>query len=316
MSSFPESTINNIESEKSTAVMDLNKPGNETLFLKKEILNKPIEEKIKCKKLSFRQTATSMKRANMATMGIKATRQDSVTKKVLPNDLPVPPKKPMSAATMVKKPVSVIIPPATTLTKPLPTSMKKPYPNSVPPSKVANLSRKLTLPKSPNFTSRLKQKYANKPAANLFLKPSVAPKVPAPSKSTLIKSENEKSNMQGIKKYEKKDLTVSETDASKRNSSTWMVPLTPEKTIALAAKGKSNGTSIAKTLAPRTPKIKPFARKSFTDAKVPRQLARSNSTVTIGTQSSLSRQSSAATARKESRFSQSLWIIPKEPTEK
>ena len=243
------------------------------------------------KSLSFRQTATSLKRANLATMGIQTHRTELAKREPLASSrkpvATVPARSAPVAPSNVKKPVGTIPSnsfvhkkPATAV-PPRSTILKKPA-TGIPPAKQANLNRKLTLPQSPNFSSRLKERSAAK-VLTAHTAGKVLPSISARPAATQAAA----SKVSQVKK---------ETES--QNTATWVNPLTPEAraTPARILMAKS----VAKTpLSPSTPKIKPFARKSFTDVKV-----RPSSSVSF------------RTGNNESKLSQSMWSLKKEPSEK
>lgn len=167
---------------------------------------------------------------------------------------------------------------------------------------------KLTVPYSPNFTNRSRQPPAikpplstSKPVAGLVRKLNVTqtPK-PLPAARAV--------NYSGP--------VVSEI-TTKRRSSSWMVPLTPEQKVSSIKMTPPRSAS-----SPRTPNVKPFIRKSFSESKTlpnrSTQLARSTSTATVALASSTlsSKGIANSTQLKESRSSRSIWNVSKEPSEK
>lgn len=217
--------------------------------------------------LSFGQTATSLKRTNIASGGATLKRATSF--------------------------------------KPIPTSVKKPAAPQV--SQITHEQKqKLTVPHSPNFSNRTKQPPAvTKPQALTATNPVASRKMPAsqvPKHISHIASSPQKIV----------DKTATVADMTKRKSSTWMVPLTPERKSS-PSKAVSNSQ--------HTPNIKPFNRKSFSEARpVPvrsTQINRSVSTVSmIRPPSTLPRKSVAPSTLGKESNRRSVWSVSKEPSEK
>lgn len=233
--------------------------------------------------LSFRQTVTSMKRSTMANGGA-----------------------PLKRATSFKSvPASV---------KSVPTSVKKPMaPLS---SQMARVQKqKLTVPHSPNFTNRTRQPQAAKPTVQSVTKTSLR-KIPARNAPKLTAA-GSSSKQTGA---EVSIRVVAQVN--KRNSSSWMIPLTPDRKISPS---KSPSSTSKANSSIHTPNVKPFIRKSFSESKAKPTVAnrstllsRSVSTAAIRPQSSFIARKSVApsTLGKESRLSRSTWGVPKEPSEK
>jgi len=245
------------------------------------------------KSLSFRQTATSLKRANLATMGIqsyKASHPDVTGRKPV-STIPVPPahmKKPLvpttsSHSSIVKKPAATAQHQSSfskklTMGAARPSSLpKKPAPevaphsliarkpaSGIPPAKHSNLTRKLTMPKSPNFSSRLKEKSLRTAVPVVSTLKSL---MQTPSKTSQVKKQ-----------------TISGPMPTLRN------PLTP-KALTLASPARKLAAKTSSN--PSTPNVKPFVRKSFTDVKV-----------------------RPSVAFKPAELSQSMWSVKKEASEK
>lgn len=239
---------------------------------KEVIIKQEIPEKKQAqlkRTLSFGQTATSLRRTNIANGGA-STLKRSVSFK--------------SVATPVMKIVAL--------------------------SKATQVARapkpKLTVPYSPNFSNRVRPPVVKPPLPSKQSNP-VLRKTPA---DQTPKSLLKKAPLPGVCSVIKTEPPV--TDATKRKSSTWMVPLTPEQKMPPPKCASS----------PRTPIVKPFIRKSFSESKnQPNrsvQLARSVSNATMVQPSSIFPRKSVAntTLSKESRFSRSIWSAPKEPSEK
>lgn len=271
------------------------------------------------KSLSFRQTATSLRRANLATMGVQTHRSDISKRDTLDSS-----KKPVTTAPVIRKNLGASIPPtnnkkaipvipsnSTVLKKsaasvpprstipprsavpprstipprsaipPRSTTLNKPA-TGIPPVKQAFLTRKLTLPKSPNFSSRLKERSAAKlPTATTAEK--VLPGIPAESATaqTVVRK-----------------VLQEKKESGTHTTATWINPLTPEAR-APPARVLGAKSAVKTPLSPSTPKVKPFSRKSFTDVKV-----RPSTSVSF------------RTGNNESKLSQSMWSIKKEPSEK
>jgi len=262
-----------------------------TQSVRPKILNQGMK-----KSLSFRQTATSLKRANLATMGIQTHRPETLKREsqTAPSRKSVAvtsviKKNPTASVlpTNVKKTVAVMHPSSSIMKKPTtsvpsrPTVLNKPA-AGIPPAKQASLTRKLTLPKSPNFSSRLKERSTVK-----LSQAQIADKVP-PSIST----------KPTITQPVAKKIPLAEKKVISSASTTWINPLTPEaRTTPARILGAE---SVAKILSsPSTPIVKPFSRKSFTDVK-----ARSSASVSFKSD------------HEESKLSRSLWNVRKEPSEK
>ena len=183
--------------------------------------------------------------------------------------------------------------------KHVPSSVSKPVTQAV--KTVQNVKQKLTVPYSPNFSVRTR--------------PSVRPPPPIAKPNATLPNTAKKAVKPQLTKAQAtsspQPRAVDSTDSTKRRSTSWMIPLTPEKTTT------SNSVS-----SPRTPNVKPFVRKSFSESKtMPKRsttLGRSDSNAAMARPSSTLLRKSVApsTFGNESRLSRSVWSIPKEPTEK
>ena len=173
---------------------------------------------------------------------------------------------------------------------------KKP---EVPQVKSLKVNPKLTMPRSPSFTHR-----APRPAPAVQ-KPT-ASKNSGPAKP-VPKTEQKKVATQTPRKTE----AVPEVKST-RKSSSWMIPLTPEKAITVVDGAKNS---------PRTPKVKPFVRKSFSESKVTRKsvapLNRTLNPMPAPKPASMVRRSVSVSTLNSSRSSvRSSWMFQKEPSEK
>ena len=181
--------------------------------------------------------------------------------------------------------------------RPAPNINKKP---EVPQVKSLKVNPKLTMPRSPSFTHR-----APRPAPSTQ-KPITTSKNSGPAKP-VPKTEQKKVANQTPRKTE----TVPEVKST-RKSSSWMIPLTPEKAITVVDGAKNS---------PRTPKVKPFIRKSFSETKVTRKsvapLNRTLNPMPAPKPTSLVRRSVSVSTLNSSRSSvRSSWMFQKEPSEK
>lgn len=240
---------------------------NEANLVKLHAITKP-EKGVSVKRtLSFAQTATSLKRTNIANNGATLKRSTSF--------------------------------------KSIPTSTKKPVAPQVSQSTRVQ-KQKLTVPISPTFSNRTKQPpEAIKPQSVTATKSVMVCKMPAnkvPKQVLHIASSSPKTV----------DNTAHVGAVTKRKSSSWMIPLTPER---------KGSPSKAVSSTQHTPNIKPFVRKSFSEARaVPirsTQINRSVSTVSMNRPPSTFPRKSVApsTLGKESNR-RSIWSISKEPSEK
>lgn len=231
--------------------------------------------------LSFRQTATSLKRANIASLGVQLKRSQSL-KSVTAQEKPV----------VVKKDVEKKIP--------------------APQPRLQKLT-KLTVPQSPKFSARSQIRSTTRPPVASSLKPpvpTIARQVPQ-ARVTKLPAVRPKTTTSVA--------TRDQVDAQpvitvKRKSSTWMIPLTPDRAVP--------PTPVQGFSSPRTPiAVKPYIRKSLSDSKAPRNgspkpLARSvsNAALARASSSNLLRKSVAATPNR-SMLSRSSIHIQKEPSQ-
>jgi hypothetical protein len=241
---------------------------NEAVAVKVENAAKSESRPIK-RTLSFGQTATSLKRTNLANGG--ATLKRATSFKSIP--------------TSAKKPVA---PPATQL-----TSVQK---------------QKLTVPCSPNFTNRTKQQTAaikSVPVASSTKPVAVSKRAPV----QLPRS------FQPVSSSSEKALDTAETvpEVIKRKSSSWMIPMTPERKASPSKTGPN---------AQHTPNVKPFIRKSFSESKTASnrsvQINRSVSSVSMirPSTTTLPRRSVAPSLLGNDSSRRSVWGVSKEPSEK
>ncbi|XP_057375652.1 uncharacterized protein LOC130696584 [Daphnia carinata] len=250
-----------------TTVKAIPVQANEGVPAKLHATTKP-EKGLSVKRtLSFGQTATSLKRTNIANNG--ATLKRSTSFKSIP--------------TSTKKPVAPQVSQATHVQK-----------------------QKLTVPCSPNFSNRTRQPAAAiKPQSVTATKSAMVCKLPSsnvPKQFSHIASSSPKTV----------DNTAHVGAVTKRKSSSWMVPLTPER---------KGSPSKAVSSTQHTPNIKPFVRKSFSEARaVPirsTQINRSVSTVSMNRPpSTLPRKSVAPNTLGKDSNRRSVWSISKEPSEK
>ena len=235
----------------------------------KQEIEKKQERKAPLKRtLSYGQTATSLKRTNIANGGITLKRATSF--------------------------------------KSIPATKKSVAPCPAKDPQVARVQKqKLTIPHSPNFTNRNRQPPVPKPIVQ-----STAKSVKTQANHVLKAAANSSSQATGAAGSTVKVVN----EVNKRKSSSWMVPFTPER----KSPPRAPSSATKPNPSPRTPNVKPFIRKSFSESKTaPNRstlLSRSVSTVAIRLQSSsLARKSVApSTLGKESRFS----VLKKEPSDK
>ncbi len=184
-------------------------------------------------------------------------------------------------------------------------ALSKPKPLPAP-VKILKSNPKLTVPQSPTFSHR--------PA-----RPLLSGKLVAETKESKPEMEAKSQKPSSWKssvasKSESKAEVAQPTamvDPKSCSSSNWMMPLTPDK-----------GTSTVDGSTPKgTPKVKPFARKSFSETKLPRKSVQpplNRSVHFLAVKSDVnSRRSTAAPASRPSlkSASRSSWMIQKEPSD-
>ncbi len=262
--------------------------------------------------LSFRQTATSLKRANIASLGVQLKRSQSL-KSVTSQEKPVVVKKDVEKKMPAPQPR---IQKLTKLTVPqspkFSSSSSQSRSTPAPQPRLQKLT-KLTVPQSPKFSARSQSRPTTRPPVASSLKP------PVPTTARQVPQARTTQPPAVRPKTTTSVATGDQVDAqpvitTKRKSSTWMIPLSPDRAVP--------PTPVQGFSSPRTPiAVKPYLRKSLSDSKAPRNaspkpLARSVSSVALARASSSSvlRKSVAPTPNR-SMLSRSSIHIQKEPSQ-